>query len=109
MSSPRFASALALTLLVALVAPLGATEPAAQKTPDTAFLSPVPAVVAAGLCPRFFCPIYYPDYCTCDWIECPSGEIVCGVWDGRAAATASSAPMSPAFDSTVPVSATSKK
>ena len=84
MKSTRTAAFLALILLLGIVAPLSA-EPARPAAPEPGFLSPVVAtpVPAArpGLCPTFFCPVYYPEgYCTCDWIECPNGSIVCGRW-----------------------------
>ena len=83
MKSPRFAAAFALIVLAVLVAPLGASEPAAPESTDAAFLIPVASPAAAALCPTYYCPIYYPEiYCTCDWIECPNGSIVCGVWNG---------------------------
>jgi len=94
MTSPRFAAAFALIVLAVLAAPLSASEPVAAESTDAAFL-PLPAsVTQAGRCPTFFCPIYFPDDCSCEWIECPSGEIVCGVWNGLDAASVSSAPMS---------------
>jgi len=94
MKSPRFAAAFALIVLAGLVAPLSASEPAAPESTNTAFLPLSASVTAAGLCPTYFCPIYYwPDGCSCEWIECPSGEIVCGVWNGLAATSTSSAPM----------------
>lgn len=78
------AAAFALILLAGLAAPVSASEPAVLS--DAGFLSPAPAV-RAGLCPTYYCPIYYPEiYCTCEWIECPNGQIVCGVWNGTAPA-----------------------
>lgn len=94
MKSPRIAAAFALIVLAVLVAPLSASEPVAPELLSSAFLPLDASVTQAGRCPTFFCPIYFPDDCSCSWIECPSGEIVCGVWNGLAAASVSSAPMS---------------
>lgn len=80
MKSPRFVAAFALIVLVGLVTPVSAAEPAAPS--DAAFLAATPAVTAAGLCPTYFCRIYYPDDCSCEWIQCPNGSITCGVWNG---------------------------
>ena len=68
-------------VLVVLAAPVSALEPV-----DAGFLSPA-AAVRPGLCPTYYCPIFYPEiYCTCEWIECPNGQVVCGVWNGTAPA-----------------------
>lgn len=102
MKSLRIAAAFALIVLAVLVAPLSASEPAAVEPMNPAFLPADASVIAAGRCPTYHCPIYFPDECTCSWIECPSGEIVCGVWNGFAAtraSTSSLAPMSRALDS----------
>ena len=92
----RTASILLLLLLVGTIAPLSAAEPARPvgspaTTAPTAGIFPlfIPApVVTANICPTFFCRVYYPEnYCTCDWIECPNGNIVCGVWNGASASS----------------------
>ncbi len=102
MKLPRFAAAFALIVLAVLAAPLSASEPVAVESLDPAFLPLDASVIAAGRCPTYHCPIYFPDDCSCGWIECPDGEIVCGVWNGLAAASVSSAPMSRAVDSKAP-------
>jgi hypothetical protein len=96
MKSPRIAAALALIVLAVLVAPLSASEPIAVESANATLLPFDASVIAAGRCPTYHCPIYFPDDCSCSWIECPDGSIVCGVWNGLAA-TSSSAPMSRAL------------
>jgi hypothetical protein len=89
---------LALLILVGSMAPLSAAEPAAAATvnPAPEALSLVfTAAALPGRCPNFFCPIY-PEYgCSCDWIECPDGSIVCGQWNGTLAASAPASPAAP--------------
>ena len=81
MKSPRFTPVLALIVLAGLVAPLSASEPAAPAL-DAGLFYPTATPTAGGLCPTYHCPIYYPNDCSCDWIECPNGWVVCGVWNG---------------------------
>ncbi|HYX25949.1 MAG TPA: hypothetical protein VFC23_17475 [Thermoanaerobaculia bacterium] len=98
MKSHRAAAVLALIVLLGLVASLGA-EPARPVAPEAGFLSPVlvtpiPAS-RPGFCPTFYCPVYYPDDCSCEWIQCPDGSVSCGRWNGttvvRPASTAPAA------------------
>jgi hypothetical protein len=95
MKSTYLVALLLLALLCGLTAPVSAAEPAAPTAPVLAaaqasslpFAPFATAIPAASLCPTFFCPIFYPDDCSCDWIECPNGEIVCGRWNGTSAAS----------------------
>jgi hypothetical protein len=99
MSSQRIVPVLLLLVVLGMVAPLSAAEratPAAPMTPaapSAGILPPFMAapIPAASLCPTFFCRVYYPDDCSCEWIVCPNGSVVCGVWDGTAAMSRSSA------------------
>jgi len=93
MKSHRAAAFLVLIVLLGLVGPLGA-ETARPVAPEPGFLSPVAAAPIPasrpGFCPTFYCPIYYPDDCSCEWIQCPDGSVACGRWNGTAAASSSS-------------------
>ncbi|MEA2603436.1 MAG: hypothetical protein QOF89_4428 [Acidobacteriota bacterium] len=89
MKSHRAAAFLALIVLLGLVAPLSA-ESARPAAPKPDFLSPVFAASRPGFCPTFYCPIYYPNDCSCEWITCPDGSVACGRWNGTAAASSSS-------------------
>ena len=105
MKSHCAAAVLALIVLLGLVASLGA-EPARPVAPEAGFLSPVLATPIPasrlGFCPTFYCPIYYPDDCSCEWIQCPDGSVACGRWNGTAAvSTASTAPAAPMFNGAV--------
>ena len=103
MKSPHLAAVLLLTVLFGLVGSLSAAEPPAPAAPVSPAvpavdgLSPfATAIPAASFCPSFFCPIYYPDDCSCEWIECPNGQIYCGRWNGTSATSAvSKAPTLP--------------
>jgi len=96
MNSPRLASILFLVLF-GLVAPLRAEEPAVAASPAAPQAVPRLAssstvVAAEDYCPSFDCPVYFDVGCTCEWIVCPDGWIVCGVWDGSALTRAVSPP-----------------
>ena len=100
MKFPHLVAVLLLTVLFGLVGSLSAAEPptpAAPVSPAVDGLSPfATAIPAANFCPSFFCPIYYPDDCSCEWIECPNGQIYCGRWNGTSATSAvSKAPTLP--------------
>jgi hypothetical protein len=104
MNPLRIAPVLVLFALTGIVAPLSAAEPATPAGPPAVaapeagvlplFFTPAPKV-AAKFCPSYYCPIYYPDDCSCDWILCPDGSISCGVWNGAAAMSRASGPPPP--------------
>lgn len=35
---------------------------------------------AGDLCPTFYCVVSIEGDCSCDWIVCPDGRVVCGVY-----------------------------
>lgn len=37
---------------------------------------------ASNRCPTFFCAVSIEGDCSCDWIVCPDGRVVCGVYSG---------------------------
>lgn len=100
MRSPRLAALLLLAVLFGFGVPLRAVEPAVPSGPvslaaPAVGLPSTPmtlAVQKVDFCPTFYCPVYLDWGCSCEWIECPSGEIACGRWYGTSATSAVSTP-----------------
>lgn len=87
-----------LLLLALWIAPLSAAETeAVSSTPATVTpaADPLPShtpameTLAAAKCVLYFCPVYYPDDCSCEWVLCADGQYACGVPRNSASSGAS--------------------
>lgn len=94
---------LAVLLLAASLWPLHAEGPVAPSASAFELFAPMNvSVVAPGPrngCVLYYCPVYYPNDCSCEWVWCAAQQAYeCGASANFASSTDSScgAPMTPA-------------